>query len=1150
MKNFDIFKSAVNRLHAFSVMLIMMLCVSVTAQGKTAVAWLANSQQADRYILVFEYIDYSKYDYPSGRSWSGNEVLDTSNSSGLPPWSSWASKIIEVQIMPSFKSVTPKNMRAWFKDCVNLTEIKGLENLNTSKVVNMSCTFENCEKLTSLNLYSFNTPELLYVREMFSGCKALTSINISNFYTSKIRSYERMFSGCESLTSLSFTSFDFGNTDDSPDRLYPQADYMFTDCKSLESIALYKFKNTSKLTSLHGMFAGCKSLQSFSIPESFNTSNVTDMCALFKDCSNLEWLVFPESFDTSKVTDMSSMFEGCHYIKNLDLRYFNTANVTNMGSMFYAMWLLKKLNITSFNTANVQYMSNMFVNCASIEKLDLHNFRTDNLEETTNMFSGCSSLTTIYATGTWKSSVSSSGMFNNCSKLVGAIAYDPNKQTAIYANTTSGYFTKMEYYNLKICGERVTNANRYDLTVIKGVKLQDPSGEGHIYYVKDDNTLHLKGVILEAVDESCIETMEDRGCDIHVEKCGNYYVRLYGSCTTPSKAKPVMNLTCSEMVSASIYNDTDEEKGFLLVDGSGPGGNNPVPAIVTTGPLTIYRTSVEAIGSYGICGGTDGVGKNTRLSIWDDTEVSARGSVGGSICNFNELMIWGMITYPEGATDGANAVELNGQVVKDWVSIGRAVYKYGIFIAGEAVTNINCDDLTTIKGVTVGDGGYIRFNLGTKTLEMESCYIQGGMRNTLDGLKIKVGKQYFLGNIISSNDGDGLVIEAPTTITANAEFFKSGSFDGFLRVNGKGSGIVLKGSKAQLTVQDAALAGIGTNGAGITGENYYASNYNNLIIKGLSYVGGKGSTYSFGELNLQLDNENLKVIEPEGGRFTQNYVRTKFLEIVKGENATISYYNPADVNVDGEVNISDVVAEINTMAGDETFKNTADVNSDGERNISDVVAIINVMAGGEVPLPSRDAASEAGYCPNANHPHVIDMGSAGKWACCNVGASAPWEYGGYYAWGETEEKSTYNWSTYKHCDGSNTTLHDIGTDIAGTQYDVAHVKWQGNWQMPNYDQAKLLTQCSGELTTLNNVPGRKYIGSNGNYIFLPLPGIMRPTGFDTSDVDVHGWYWSSVPSSSLSESIYGFWFYTTDGTVNSGLVSSRPNGLPVRPVSK
>lgn len=59
-------------------------------------------------------------------------------------------------------------------------------------------------------------------------------------------------------------------------------------------------------------------------------------------------------------------------------------------------------------------------------------------------------------------------------------------------------------------------------------------------------------------------------------------------------------------------------------------------------------------------------------------------------------------------------------------------------------------------------------------------------------------------------------------------------------------------------------------------------------------------------------------------------------------------------------------------------------------------------------------------CPDSNHPHLIDLGlpSGTKWACCNVGAKKPEEFVGYYAWGDTEEKSWYDWSTYIYCDGS------------------------------------------------------------------------------------------------------------------------------------
>ena len=54
-----------------------------------------------------------------------------------------------------------------------------------------------------------------------------------------------------------------------------------------------------------------------------------------------------------------------------------------------------------------------------------------------------------------------------------------------------------------------------------------------------------------------------------------------------------------------------------------------------------------------------------------------------------------------------------------------------------------------------------------------------------------------------------------------------------------------------------------------------------------------------------------------------------------------------DVNNDGKVNIGDVVAVVNVMAGKTTGYNlkAADANQDGKINIGDVVKIVNIIAG-------------------------------------------------------------------------------------------------------------------------------------------------------------------------------------------------------------
>lgn len=178
---------------------------------------------------------------------------------------------------------------------------------------------------------------------------------------------------------------------------------------------------------------------------------------------------------------------------------------------------------------------------------------------------------------------------------------------------------------------------------------------------------------------------------------------------------------------------------------------------------------------------------------------------------------------------------------------------------------------------------------------------------------------------------------------------------------------------------------------------------------------------------------------------------------------------------------------------------------------------------------------------------AVDLGlpSGTKWADRNVGASKPEDYGGYYAWGETEEKEGYSWSTYIHCDGSEETCHDIGSDIAGTQYDVAHVKWGGSWKMPTLDQVKeLFDNCTSEWTTQNSVNGRKFTGPNGKSIFLPAAG-YRWDG-ELRYAGSHGDYWSSTLNESKPYRARSLYFDSGDPRWNIG--GNRFLGFTVRPV--
>lgn len=198
-----------------------------------------------------------------------------------------------------------------------------------------------------------------------------------------------------------------------------------------------------------------------------------------------------------------------------------------------------------------------------------------------------------------------------------------------------------------------------------------------------------------------------------------------------------------------------------------------------------------------------------------------------------------------------------------------------------------------------------------------------------------------------------------------------------------------------------------------------------------------------------------------------------------------------------------------------------------------------------------------GDMPDVSPGEAIDLGlpSGLKWASCNVGASKPEEYGGYYAWGETEEKDYYDWSTYKWCNGDEYSLTKYCTNssygivdnktVLDPEDDVAHVKWGGDWRMPTVDEFdELFYNTTSEWISLNGVIGRKFTSkTNGNSIFFPAAG-NRTSGYFNSLGGVC-YYWLS----SMSNRYYAYQLYSDSGNWGDSS-TDRDRGRSVRPVRK
>lgn len=191
----------------------------------------------------------------------------------------------------------------------------------------------------------------------------------------------------------------------------------------------------------------------------------------------------------------------------------------------------------------------------------------------------------------------------------------------------------------------------------------------------------------------------------------------------------------------------------------------------------------------------------------------------------------------------------------------------------------------------------------------------------------------------------------------------------------------------------------------------------------------------------------------------------------------------------------------------------------------------------------------------------VDLGlpSGLLWATRNVGASSPEDYGDYFAWGETQPKSNYAWSTYqytcndsydgltKYCSRSDYGCNGFTDNLTTLQPgdDAATANWGGGARTPTIEEwEELEDYCSSVWTTQNGVNGRRFTGPNGNSLFLPAAG-------DRWDDELYGagdggGYRSSSLDVVTPSGAWYFYFYSSSTGVNNYV--SRGYGQSVRAV--
>ena len=228
----------------------------------------------------------------------GENEYELNSGANPPGWKTHCKEITKVVFDTSFANAKPTSCYQWFSLCENLTQIEGIENLNTENVTSMRDMFNGCSSLTSLDLTNFNTAKVTDMKLLFANCSALESLDLSMFNTENVTSMPSMFNGATNLKTLNVSNF-----------------------------------NTEKVNNMGHMFANCPNLTSLDL-SSFNTKGVEYVDNIFKNCSNLTTIYASENFAFgSGLKNGANMFLGCDKLKGF-IEYNKNTDTDKNNSEF------------------------------------------------------------------------------------------------------------------------------------------------------------------------------------------------------------------------------------------------------------------------------------------------------------------------------------------------------------------------------------------------------------------------------------------------------------------------------------------------------------------------------------------------------------------------------------------------------------------------------------------------------------------------------------------------------------------------------------------------------------------------------------------------------------------------------------------------
>lgn len=364
--------------------------------------------------------------------------LDTSRDTNMNKMFSYCKGLTKLDVS-GLDTSQVTDMDAMFAVCINLTNIP-VSNFNTSKVKDMHSMFDSCFKLQSLDLSMFDTSNVTDFGYMFSGDKVMSTLHLTdNFVTEKAKDISGIFNDCEKLSNINVSNWNVSNV--------TSTEKAFANNFLLKSLDLSNW-DMSNCENSQMMFYSDTALTSIGNTSNWNVSKITTTHSMFEGCSKLQSLN-TSKWVFSNLTNADSMFSNCQVLTKLDTSNWGMGKVIYFGFLFNNCYALTSLNVSKWDTSNATSFNGMFGRMSNITSINLSGWSTSNVTDTTNMFTECRKLKTIYVSEGWSVAKvkSDTYMFSSCTSIRGGSGktYNRNQLGKSMANYSNGYLTYKAY---------------------------------------------------------------------------------------------------------------------------------------------------------------------------------------------------------------------------------------------------------------------------------------------------------------------------------------------------------------------------------------------------------------------------------------------------------------------------------------------------------------------------------------------------------------------------------------------------------------------------------------------------------------------------------------------------------------------------------